>query len=777
MSFPRALGPLAVAIAFATGIVLAPALDRLGVDPWLRWTLAAALATYARRHPAIPLAAVIAAGAARAAASRVELPAGVIADDRIVDRLVGVVRGPIVRTAHGAGAELDTDTAAVWLWSEQPLTPGELVAVAGVVRSARGFRGPAQPEHTGYELTAQAITRLGDAPGVRDRIWRWAEATQVRWAAAIDEAGGDPLGRAALRGIAVGDRSDVPASLDDRWRTLGIYHVLSVSGLHLAVIAGLAFTLLRRLIAAAPWGGRVHPARWAAPPALAIAIAYTLVTGAQLATLRALIVVGLMFLGAMLDRPVRLIDALGVAAGLILAWHPADLADPSFQLSFTAALTLALRPASTTPGIRGWLTRGIAASLWITITTAPITAFHFQQVAAGGIVGNLVLTPLLELFALPLVLAGIALGSLGAPLVRLATWLVTEIDRGGALLARVTPVGHIAVASTAALAILVVLSMWHAARPPGTRTRLDAMLWLALCGAWWLARDPAPPNAMRVTFLDVGQGDAALIELPDGAVWLVDAGGIAGARGAAATAPGDAIDRALAVYEHDRIDLAIVSHPHPDHYLGFLAIDTPIRELWSAAEPEPYVARVARGPLTSFADVTTALAARGTVLGHPPLGVVRREAGVDLVVWAPRYHATEGAPGIEAADPVRTVNDNSLVVELRYRGRAIAFVGDIEHEGEQLLVAAGLAHVDVVKVPHHGSPTSSSAAFVAATSPELAVISCGRGNSFGFPSPAVIDRWHHAGADVARTDLEGAITIVIDAAGGMTVDRFSGRAP
>src|SRR5690606_12538260 len=120
--------------------------------------------------------------------------------------------------------------------------------------------------------------------------WRWAEATQARWAARIEAAGGDQLGRAALRGIVSGDRSAIPPALDDRWRTLGIYHVLSVSGLHLAVIAGLAFSLLRRLVAASPWGGRVRPARWAAPPALLFAIAYTLVTGAQLATLRALLV-------------------------------------------------------------------------------------------------------------------------------------------------------------------------------------------------------------------------------------------------------------------------------------------------------------------------------------------------------------------------------------------------------------------------------------------------------------------------------------------------------
>src|SRR6185436_12582605 len=177
---------------------------------------------------------------------------------------------------------------------------------------------PAQPDRADavwalgarLELNARAgsIERLADEPDAAARAWRWAAAAQAAGAAAIDDAGGDPTARAALRGIALGDRAEVPPELDARWRASGIYHVLSVSGLHLAVVAGLLFALLRRLVAASPWGGRTHPARWAAPPALAVAIAYTLVTGAQLATLRALVVVAIALVAAALDRPVRLAD-------------------------------------------------------------------------------------------------------------------------------------------------------------------------------------------------------------------------------------------------------------------------------------------------------------------------------------------------------------------------------------------------------------------------------------------------------------------------------------
>jgi competence protein ComEC len=798
MSSPRLgglPGPLAIAIAAASGIAAAPLLDALGVPSGPRWLIAAAVVIAWRRaqrwRGPLLLAAALALGAARGARPEVVAPAGVTVDDRTADRVIGVVKGPVVHGPRGDGARLDTGAAAIWLWTDERLVPGERVAATGAVRTPRGLRDPAVPDRADaarargaeLELTARQLERLGDAdgPGLIDRAWRWAGATQAAWAHAIDGAGGDPIGRAALRGITVGDRGEVPPALDQRWRAVGIYHVLSVSGLHLAVVAMLAFRLLRRLVAASPWGGRTRPARWAAPPALALAIGYTMITGAQLATLRSLVAIALVLIAQFFDRPLRLVDAIGVAAIAILAWRPADLLDPSFQLSFVAALTLALgAPAGAHGrGVRGWLMRGLVSSTWVAITTAPLTAYHFHQVAAGGVLGNLILTPPVELVALPLGLAGAVLGI--APAIAAASWIVGLADRGAGLLAEVTPIGHVVIASAAAMAALVALSLALAAlsgrRGPGAVLR--RALWLALCLGWSLGRSPPPPGALRVTFLDVGQGDAALIELPDGAVWLIDAGGNPGARDLAqAAAPGRAIDRVLAAYDHTRIALAIVSHPHPDHYLGLAAIEAPIDELWSTedtgAPPRDQrpTAAATRAAMPGFTAIAAGLTARGTRWTHPPLGIARQQAGVELAVWAPRYQPTAGAPVACAADPVRTVNDNSLVIALRYRGRTLVFTGDIEAEGEDVVIAAGLGAADVVKVPHHGSPTSSTAGLVTATHPALAVISCGAANAFGFPSPAVVERWQAAGADVARTDRDGAITVTVDHRGGLAVDRL-----
>ena len=793
MSAPPAIAPslrpLPLAVVLAIGITLGPRVPASAPELW--WGAAAALALLAGRHGILALPAVLACGLALGAAGRAPLPAGVIADDRGEDRVEGVVRGPVIASARGVGAALDVATGAeLWVWAAGPLAPGDRIVVTGRVRTAVGVRGPGAPDRRAaarrYEVTAQLVEPRGRAGGLTAWAWRWAAATQRRWGARLDAAGGPPGGRAALRGIVTGDRGRIEPALDARWRVVGIYHVLSVSGLHLAVIAGLAFALLTRLVGASPWGGRVHPARWAAPPALVLAIAYTLITGAQLATVRALLVITLVLLGAMLDRPLRLLDALGVAALVLLAWRPLDIHDASFQLSFTAALTLALRPpARAGGGVRGHVVRGVTSSAWVILTTAPLTAYHFQEIAIGGLVGNLVLTPALELLALPLALAGLVVGAgapaLGDPLIALAAWIVEGVDQLARVLALGIPVGRVAIASAATMTAGVALALLLASR--ARRTRLDAAAWFALCLTWVVAQAPAPAGALRVTFLDVGQGDAALVELPGGAVWLIDAGGHASARDlAAASAPGGVITRALAAFGHDHIDLAVLSHPHPDHYLGLAGIAVPITELWLAAEPAPPPrAPAPPSALPSLRPVLAALAARGTRIGHPPLGLARRHgdgpAAVELVVWGPRYQPADGAPVEGAADPVRSVNDNSLVLSLHYRGRVIVLPGDLEAEGEDLAVAAGVPRADVVKVPHHGSPTSSSAAFVAATRPALAVISCGRGNTFGFPSPAVVARWQAAGAEVARTDAEGAITVIVDHAGGLHVDRFVVQSP
>ena len=339
-----------------------------------------------------------------------------------------------------------------------------------------------------------------------------------------------------------------------------------------------------------------------------------------------------------------------------------------------------------------------------------------------------------------------------------------------AVLARVTPTLHVRAPSLVELALCAALAAtWLVRAELPRRGTLRVALAVALAAAWWWHR-PARDPALRVTFLDVGQGDAAVIELPDGAVWLVDAGGAPGGGSPQAQlGPGRAVAAFLRHRGVRAIDLAIVSHPHPDHYLGLLAVaaEVPIHALWAAAPPDDGAhhdddpAAPARGGL-GYDAVIAALVATGTRVEAPTLGT-HAHGDITLEVLAP------GEDRVATADGVLTVNDNSLVVRVSRGGARVLFLGDLEDEGEELLVARGALAADVVKVAHHGSPTSSTAALVEATRPRWAVMSLGRGNRFRFPASAVVARWRAVGAAVLRTDEVGAVTVRIDARGAVEV--------
>jgi len=264
--------------------------------------------------------------------------------------------------------------------------------------------------------------------------------------------------------------------------------------------------------------------------------------------------------------------------------------------------------------------------------------------------------------------------------------------------------------------------------------------------AWALARQA--PDTLRITFISVGQGDAALVELPGGRVLVVDGGGLGGRFdvGARVVAP-QLWRRKIA-----RADWLALSHADFDHFggLAFLVEAFAPQALWWNGVP---------GHGERFAELRDAATAHA-VRWREPAGRTWNVNGVILRAFEP-WAALGGGD-----------NDRSLVLQLRYGGRAVLFTGDLERGGESALVAqwgATLAS-DILKVPHHGSRTSSSAALLAAVAPRDAVISCGAGNRFGFPHPSVVAAYAQRGTTLWRTDRDGAVTMVIRADGALHID-------
>lgn len=758
------------------------------------------------------LVAVVCAGAARAAAAEDPLRSAAPwrADDRQAEQIDGLVERVEDRPGGARSFRLRAvgPDAALWVTVHAAagrlpaLLPGDRVRVRGRVRAPRGYLVEGGFDARELARRRGVVGLLHATPrdvqlvqaGAAGSPWRWPARLQRSWSAAIAARGGSAAGNALVRALVTGDRSGLERSLEEDFRRAGVTHVLSVSGLHLACVAGLLFLLLRWLVALWPaLALRVEPARAAALGAAPAAIAYAAVTGGAAATARALLVALVGLVAVLRCRRMNLADALGAAALLFLASAPETLWDPSSQLSFaaTAALGLCLAPARASAPATGtvagrlarvagrWVWTGLGAALATTAATAPLLAWHFGELSLAGPLCNLLVVPLLELAVLPAALAGSALapswGAGGGAVLDVAIALAGAVAQLVGQVAAVAPRVTLPPPRPAEWLLWLALAAGAAAWRTGLLSRRagflatgSCALALALSLAWsrWVA--PSARRELRVAFLDVGQGDAAVVEVPGGPVWLVDAGGrpFAGAGSAAerrwhGEEPGrNALLRYLRARRIHRIDLVVLSHPHPDHYAGLGALlgEIEIGELWAARPAAPVH--------PNYAALVAALQRTGARLVAPPLGVARRSGGAALEVLAP------GRPGRPAeVDPVLGVNDSSLVVLLRYAGRRLLFTGDLEAEGEaSLLASAGAAvRADVVKVPHHGSRTSSTPAFVAATAAGAAIVSCGPGNQFGFPAPAVLARWQESGARVWRTDLHGQVTVTVSPGGGIEV--------
>jgi competence protein ComEC len=256
---------------------------------------------------------------------------------------------------------------------------------------------------------------------------------------------------------------------------------------------------------------------------------------------------------------------------------------------------------------------------------------------------------------------------------------------------------------------------------------------------WWAAARWSP-GVLRVTFLDVGQGDAAVAELPDGRVLVVDAGGFPGSdfdTGAAVVAP------YLATRKIMGIDALVMTHAHPDHFAGLAALVERYRprEFWWTGRP---------GHGTAWRRLEHALAENGTAQR-----ILYAGAGPDA--WADVVQVLHPPVGWSMPD----LNDSSLTLRVTLGGVGVLLTGDVEALGEsRMLSAPEHLAAAVLKVPHHGSRTSSTPGFLAAVAPRVAVMSVGAGNRYGLPAPEIEARYRARGACVLRTDRCGAVTVV-----------------
>jgi competence protein ComEC len=590
---------------------------------------------------------------------------------------------------------------------------------------------------------------LGD-DAVRVREASWPARGLLRARAAIRErfeATLAPPHAGIARALLLGEAGAVAPSLNDAIRAAGVSHVLAVSGMHVTVLVGGIAALVRALwlrsALALYWEAR----RVAAGVGALLAPLVASLCGGSPSAVRAALTSSLMFtLSALGHRPSALaVSALAVA--LHIAIDPRAALHPGFVLSVAATAALLTAGCEGVAGLR----RALRESLRAWLATAPFLLLCFGGTSLVALLANVVLLPL------GTVLIPLCVAHLLAALLGLAGWLATgplfEAASGaflgasrlcaaldpGLQLPPLTPAQLLALGAGAGFCLLPVARTLRVAVAAG------ALLVMLLCEL--ALRWSAPPEQLQVVFLDVGQGDAAIVRSA-GQTALIDAGGSVGG----ASDPGSAsVLPALAALRVRKLDLVVLSHPHPDHYGGLAAVlaSLPVTELWDTGQAE------AEGA-SQVAQLLAQVRARGgTVRGPEQLCSATRRLGraaLEVLAPCPRFDEGYGP------------NDNSFVLRLSHGRRSFLFTGDVERAAEAALLArhGPTLRSDVLKVAHHGSRTSSAEPLLRAISPWLAVVSAGRGNRFGHPHAEVVARLGRLARHSLRTDLVGGVEVLSD---------------
>lgn len=782
-----ALGNRPVFFPFLFLLVGIGAAASVDVSPWLTGLAAALLcgvAWWRAPRPGAGLALLLSCAALGITTATLGLGVDVPASGRAVleGDVEDVVPHPSGTTVRLAVARVDGAPARLRVSlstdAELALVAGQRVRVAARLKPLNAAGNPGewsraawamrhgQPMTGGFD--ARRLVVLSEPPAWRAWLARAHASLKARALAATDDAEAAGL----FLTLAAGQRAELGDELEEDFSKSGLAHVLSVSGLHVAVLALTAFAALRWLLSRrmTPRARRRDPRAWAGPLSVPLVWSYVVFTGLQAPAVRSAVMCTLLLCAHALRRRSDPLNALA-AAGLVMTLvDPAAPFDLSVQLSFVAVLALILLApliraavpiALPSPARQsGWRLRlawwreavvqTFTASLAVTLVTAPLVLGAFQRVSLAGLVSNVVTLPLSGLLtvlaastaalhvvapalATPVLWAGLKLSGLFVAIAK------AFAGAPGAAVALSSPTTWLVAAWWAGLSALVFLR---------GRWRFFALA-APLAAAVHLALPAWQAQGVDVTFLAVGHGDAIVIT-SRGQAALVDGGGVPNGHdtGRRFVLP---FLRARGV---TRLSLAALSHAHPDHALGLASVleALPVERLWLPAG-------VGRGPLVQpLLDAAGAALVEEVAAGDGPLRV--GDARVEVL-----------GPPPERGD-FDEENDRSIVLRVTHGEVRFLLTGDVEAAGEATLEPGA---VTVLKAPHHGSDTSSGPALVAKTRPRFVVFCVGRHNRFGFPREDVVARWTAAGARCYRTDLDGAITFHSDGH-DVTVDTF-GPAP
>ncbi len=572
-----------------------------------------------------------------------------------------------------------------------------------------------------------------------------------------------------LKGLLVGDRSEISKEIKTSFINAGVIHVLAVSGLNVAFVIIIFFSLFSILPLSQNWKTLLT---------ILALVAYMFITGATPSIVRATIMGIILLGGRMLERKSDIYNSIGVACIVILLVDARQLFDVGFQLSFLAVISMVyfypmlyrlfqLLPENLKKSTAvDYTAKLFFASLAAQLGTTPLTIVYFGRVSLIALLANVIVIPAINI--------ALAIGFVVVLLSLISLWLASIYAAACQLLLHLTirfvdiaanlPYAYVAIHQFALLQSILfyaaVLMIFHLGNR-GLKQKLVIVVLvvanLILFGIGF-SETWGKDGRLTVAFLDVGQGDAALLKFPDGKTMLIDAG--------PKTRTYDAGERVILPFiKHSgvrKIDVALVTHPHDDHIGGLAYLIKNIQTGEVLESGQRYSSDIKR-------ECDSLIGAKGIAHRIAHAGEQINEFdGARVYVLHPNSRFVSPKGESFDANP----NDGSVVLKVVYGKCAVLFMGDVDQPAEWAIteIYGDFLKSDILKVAHHGSITSSTPQFVLKSKPMYAVISVGKFNSFNHPSAEVLRRYKTFDAQIVRTDELGAVMFECDGEKARRID-------
>jgi competence protein ComEC len=704
-----------------------------------------------------------------------------------------IIRNGVITPIHGL--------VLLSIMNSQPFKYGDYVRFRTRLKSPHNFNNPGgfdYAKHLRYrDITVRgfvndpsgiAVLRENQGNVIRTYIetFRWKLKKLIR------DNSMSPEGE-IIQAMILGDQKEIPKDVMEKFNKTGTTHIIAISGFNVGIIAALSIIVARIIMTFSTYlllRFNIHVATTVF--AIITVVFYTFIAGAGMSVVRAAIMAVTFMIAIIIGKERDLYNTLALAAFIILAISPYALFDISFQLSFVAVWSILF----CTPRLMEWLPKDrtdvasrysifyrktlrnilifIIVSLSATLGTLPLIVFYFNRISTIVLLSNVLVVPVLGIIAIPVSTAIIAAALISTPLavffIHVSSFLVwisvAMVDflasiPGSSFFISTPTLPELALYYCLLIAGVKLLDMRIAKhknedmKEYTTRhsiiygTAFIVLIFLLLVGTVYLNMRDLFEKNMKVTAIDVGQGSSILIQLPAGRKMLIDGGGF----------PEGDFDVGKYVVApflwHERIskiDIVVLTHPHPDHLNGLLYIlsNFEVGEVWTngdAADSDNY---------REFLNIIEEKKIHHRSVSETTQTLIMNNVMIEILNPAEIVE--------NRADNSRDFekeNNRSIVMRIVYKDISFLFPGDISEAAETRLAHSHRPmRSQIVFIPHHGGFTSSSEAFLRRMLPEIAVVNCGVDNIYKFPHPEVLKRYSMLGTKIFRTDKNGAVDIV-----------------